>query len=232
MLPEGRGAHVRAIRQVVPVQRLNEVLLEPGDRLRNLLARGPGRDKVPELWAVRTGQQEDGDFLLDEWRQPGNQCWLAQQLDESDEGIEQGVVEWFERDGSIGILSPRPRLVHLGSHLNDRADIQRQHHAKKRFRDTGARDMRDDREIDRRQHGLPRAVVDRLVPKQDLLVAFRDDAKAQVVNAVQGFGWRFSARPSAWRRQLFGRSWIRPAIPGRRLVHLARRHHRRQGRRT
>jgi hypothetical protein len=38
MLPEGRWAHVRAIRQVVPLQRLCEVLLEPGDRLRNLLA--------------------------------------------------------------------------------------------------------------------------------------------------------------------------------------------------
>jgi hypothetical protein len=30
MLPEGRRAHVRAIRQVVPLQRLGEVLLEPG----------------------------------------------------------------------------------------------------------------------------------------------------------------------------------------------------------
>jgi hypothetical protein len=57
MLPEGGWAHVCPIRQVVPVQRLNEVLLEPGDGLRNLLARGPGRDEVPELWAVRTGQQ-------------------------------------------------------------------------------------------------------------------------------------------------------------------------------
>src|SRR2546422_316676 len=40
----------------------------------------PGRDEVPELWAVRTGQQADGDFLLDERRQPGNQCWFAQQV--------------------------------------------------------------------------------------------------------------------------------------------------------
>ena len=31
MLPEGRGAHVRAISPFVPVQRLNEVLLEPAD---------------------------------------------------------------------------------------------------------------------------------------------------------------------------------------------------------
>ena len=53
--------------------------------------------------------------------------------------------------------------------------------------------MRDDREIDGRQHGLPRAVVDGLAPEQDLLVALRDDAEAQVVDAVQGFGWRLAA---------------------------------------
>jgi hypothetical protein len=46
MLPEGRWAHVRAIRQIVPVQRLREVLLEPGDRLRNLLAWGPSDGRV------------------------------------------------------------------------------------------------------------------------------------------------------------------------------------------
>ena len=38
MLPEGRGAHVRAIRQVVAVQSFNEVLLEPRDGLRGRLA--------------------------------------------------------------------------------------------------------------------------------------------------------------------------------------------------
>ena len=59
MLPEGGWAHVRAIRQVVPLQRLDEVLLEPGDGLRNLLAGGPGGDEVPELRAVRAGQQAD-----------------------------------------------------------------------------------------------------------------------------------------------------------------------------
>ena len=53
--------------------------------------------------------------------------------------------------------------------------------------------MRDDGEIDGRQHGLPRAVVDRLAPEQDLLVALRDDAETQVVDAVQGFGWRLAA---------------------------------------
>ena len=54
MLPEGRGAHVRAIRQVVAVQRFNEVLLEPRDSLRDLLTRGPCADEPPELWTVRT----------------------------------------------------------------------------------------------------------------------------------------------------------------------------------
>jgi 8-hydroxy-5-deazaflavin:NADPH oxidoreductase len=33
MLPERRGTHVRAIRQFIAVQRLNEVLLQPGDGL-------------------------------------------------------------------------------------------------------------------------------------------------------------------------------------------------------
>jgi hypothetical protein len=55
MLPEGRWAHVRAIRQIIPLQRLREMLLEPGDHLRNLLAWGPGDDEVPEVRAVRTG---------------------------------------------------------------------------------------------------------------------------------------------------------------------------------
>ena len=93
----------------------------------------------------------------------------------------------------MGVVSPGPGHVHLGRHLHDRADVQRQHHAKKRFPGTGARDMRDDREIDGRQHGLPRAVVDRLAPEQDLFVALRDDAESQVVDAVQGFGWRLAA---------------------------------------
>ena len=49
--------------------------------------------------------------------------------------------------------------------------------------------MRDDREIDGGEHGLPRAVVDRLVAEQDLLVALRHHAETQVVDAVQGLGW-------------------------------------------
>ena len=89
MLPKGRWTHVRAIRQFVAVQRLNEVLLEPGDGLRDLLARGSGGDEAPELRAVRTRQQADGDFLLDQRRQPGNQCRLVQQLDQPDQRIEQ-----------------------------------------------------------------------------------------------------------------------------------------------
>jgi hypothetical protein len=76
MLPEGRWAHVRAIRQIIPLQRLREMLLEPGDHLRNLLAWGPGDDEVPEVRAVRTGQQADGDFLLYQRRQPRNEGWL------------------------------------------------------------------------------------------------------------------------------------------------------------
>jgi hypothetical protein len=77
MLPEGGWAHVCAIRQVVPTERLNEVLFEPGDGLRDLLAWGPRGHEAPELRAVWTCQQADGDFLLDEWRQPGNQCRLV-----------------------------------------------------------------------------------------------------------------------------------------------------------
>src|SRR5438093_11217195 len=109
MLPEGRWAHVRAIRQIIPLQRLREILLEPADHLRNLLARGPGDDEVPELRAVRTGQQADGDFLLDQRRQPRNQGWIVEDFAEPDESIAQGCGECFERDSSVGAMSTGPR---------------------------------------------------------------------------------------------------------------------------
>ena len=51
---------MRAIRQVVPVQRLNEVVFEPSDRLRDLLGRRPGSDEALELRPVWTCQQADG----------------------------------------------------------------------------------------------------------------------------------------------------------------------------
>jgi hypothetical protein len=126
MLSEGRWAHVRAIRQIIPLQRLREMLLEPGDHLRNLLAGGPGDDEVPEVRAVRTGQQADGDFLLYQRRQPRNEGWLVEEVDEPVESIEQGCVQCFERDRSMGVISPGPRRVHLGRHLQDEADVQRQ----------------------------------------------------------------------------------------------------------
>src|SRR5947209_2385661 len=107
MLAESGRAHMRAIRQVVPMERLNEVLLEPGDGLRDLLARGPCGDEAPELRAVWTRQQADGDFLLDERRQTGNQRWFVQQRDQPDQRIEQGGVEGFERDGPRDIVAPR-----------------------------------------------------------------------------------------------------------------------------
>ena len=138
---------------------------------------------------MRTCQQAENDFLLDQRRQAGNQCRLTQQLDEPDQRIQQVGVEDFERDGTRGILAPGPRLVHLGRHLNDGADVQREHHPKKRFCATGPRDVRHDREIDGREHRLPRAVVDRLLAEQDLLVALRHHAETEVVDAVQGLGW-------------------------------------------
>jgi hypothetical protein len=61
------------------MERLSEVLFEPGDGLRDLLARDPRGHKAPELRAVWTCQQADGDFLLDQRRQPGNQCRLVEQ---------------------------------------------------------------------------------------------------------------------------------------------------------
>jgi hypothetical protein len=88
-------------------------------------------------------------------RQAGNQCRLTQQLDEPDQCIQQIGIEDFERDGARGILAPRPRFVHLGRHLDDGPNIQRQHHPKKRFCATGPRDMRDDRKIDGREHTSP-----------------------------------------------------------------------------
>ena len=71
MLPEGEGTHVRATGQLVAVQSLNEVLLESGNGLRNLLARGPRGDEPPELRTVRTCEQAENDLLLDQRRQAG-----------------------------------------------------------------------------------------------------------------------------------------------------------------
>jgi len=78
-----------------PTQRLNDVLFQPGYGFRNLLAWGPGSGEPPELWAVRTGQQADDDFLLDQRRQPGEQRWLVREVDEPEERIEQGGVQGF-----------------------------------------------------------------------------------------------------------------------------------------
>jgi len=58
MLSKSRWAHVHAVCQVADVQRLSEILLEPGDGLRNLLARGSGGDKV--LRAARTDRLAGG----------------------------------------------------------------------------------------------------------------------------------------------------------------------------
>src|SRR5207247_6915463 len=115
MLPEGRWTHVPAIRQIIPLQRLREMLLEPGDHLRNLLARGPGDDEVPEVRAVRTGQQADGDFLVDQRRQSRNQGWLVEEVEEPNERNEQGRVQCFERDRSMRLITPGRRGVALGS---------------------------------------------------------------------------------------------------------------------
>src|SRR3989454_1019720 len=113
--PEGGWAHVRAIRQVVSMERLHEVLLEPGDGLRDLLARGSRGDEAPELRAVWTCQQADGDFLLDQRRQPGNQCRFVQQRDQPDQRIEQGGVECLERDGLRDVVARR----HRGTSISD-----------------------------------------------------------------------------------------------------------------
>ena len=84
MLPERRWAHVCAIRRIVPVQRLCEVLLEPGDGVGNLAARRPRDDQVPKVRAMRAGQQVDelgfdpvdARGLDESWRQqPGTPCY-------------------------------------------------------------------------------------------------------------------------------------------------------------
>ena len=92
MLPERRWTHVRALRQVISLQRLGEILFKPGDDLCNLLTWGPGHHEVTELRAVRTSQQPDGNFLLDERREPRNQGWLVQEVHEPGEGVEQRRV--------------------------------------------------------------------------------------------------------------------------------------------
>src|SRR4030095_2775128 len=56
-------------------------------------------------------------------------------------------------------------------------------------------------EIGVRQKVSPWAVVERLAAEQDLLAALRDDAETQVVDAVQGFGWRLApVQRERWNR--------------------------------
>ena len=71
MLPEGGWAHVCAIRQVVSMERHHEVLLEPGDGLRDLLARRPRGGEAPELLGhgFLTGEIRSPEQLSDDdWR--------------------------------------------------------------------------------------------------------------------------------------------------------------------
>jgi hypothetical protein len=70
--------------------------------------------------------------------------------------------------------------------------------------------MRDDRQIDGREHGLTRAVVDHLVPEHDLLAALRDDAQTQAVSGAH-LDWR--------TRHLAHRTWRHVHV--RLLQHLS-----------
>ena len=56
---------MRAIRQTVPVQRLYEVLLEPGDGVRNLAGCGPGDDQVPKVRAIH--EPVSGRMAISYW---------------------------------------------------------------------------------------------------------------------------------------------------------------------
>jgi hypothetical protein len=53
VLPEGRWAHVSAIRQIIPLQRLREILLEPGHHFCDLPIWRPRDDEVTQLPAGR-----------------------------------------------------------------------------------------------------------------------------------------------------------------------------------
>ena len=113
MLSKGRRAHVGAMRHVVHPKRLDEVLLEPGHSLRNLLTRRSSGPETQELRTVRTCEQTNDDLLLDQWRSRGATFGSSSNPNEPDERVEQGRIERFERDGSTGVVSPRLRHVHL-----------------------------------------------------------------------------------------------------------------------
>jgi uncharacterized protein (TIGR02118 family) len=64
---------------------------------------------VPELRTVRANQQADRDFLLNQRRQPRNQCRLVQERDETHKGIEHFRI--FSR-AAVRFLPPfRPCCV-------------------------------------------------------------------------------------------------------------------------
>jgi hypothetical protein len=70
MLPESGGAHMRASGKFVNVHCPREILLQPNHRFRDLLARRTGRNELAQVRSVRARLQPDGDFLLDQRRQP------------------------------------------------------------------------------------------------------------------------------------------------------------------
>ena len=85
---------MRAIRQIISLERMRKTLLEPGYRLRKSAGSETRRRvRCRQMPAVRTGQQADDDFLLDQRSQPGNEGELIQHSEEPKKSIEQGSVE-------------------------------------------------------------------------------------------------------------------------------------------
>jgi hypothetical protein len=73
----------------------------------------------------------------------------------------------------------RLRQFQLGRRQCDRARVQPEQQSEIGFPRRGAGDMRDDRQIDRRQQGLTGEVFENPVAHQDLLVALRRDGQAE-----------------------------------------------------
>ena len=188
MLPEGRRAHVGAMRHVVDPKRLDEVLLEPGHSLRNLLTGRSRGDETQELRAVRACEQTNDDLLLDQWRQPRRERRLLQQRNEPDERVEQGrrrAVRTRPLDRRRpAAAAARPSPTRSARPTGRPASA----HAQERLACARSRDVGHDRQVDGRQHRLRWPVVDRLASELDLLVALRDHAETQVVDAVQRLG--------------------------------------------
>jgi hypothetical protein len=128
---------------------------------------------------------------------------VVKQRHQAPQGVEQIVIELLDRNGLVGAISSEPRHVHVSTRERDGVRIEHQSQSQVRFAWRGARDVRNNRQFDRRDQRLTRPVVKNLVAYHDLLLALRRYRQTEWVGARQR-----RCRPVAavkrkrWKRRL------------------------------